>query len=422
MGLFQRAIRRPDEPIIPNDNDPASVPPATVGPPSAVPGDPDGVTIVEPTGPAWSPPPITPMPWSGWPDGWQPMWGSMSGYGMIGPLTDTAWMCIDRNASALATMPPYLVNAAPTLNVDWLNNPDPNYYASWEEFCKSLFWDYQMGEAYVLATVRYASGWPARFHVVPGWMVQIELVDGLRRYMLGDLDVTDDLLHIRYTSRTDLAHGVGPLDAGYYRMVAANLLIQYGMKVASGGGVPVGVLNHPEQLSASQAAALQAQWVQARMSTLGEPAVLSGGLTWQQTQLSPADMALSTLLDREERRIAELLGVPSELVGIPTGTDPMTYKNVTMWFDLHWRTGLRPKAQAVMAALSNWALPRGTNVELNRDEYVQPEPLERAQVAQLLHSIVDPVTGQQALTVQEIRTTLRLDNSTPTDLAAGVLR
>jgi PAS domain-containing protein len=54
-----------------------------------------------------------------------------------------------------------------------------------------------------------------------------------------------------------------------------------------------------------------------------------------------------------------------------------------------WRGGLRPMAHAVMSALSEWLLPRGTRVELNRDEYVQPGPYERAQTAQILNSIVD---------------------------------
>ena len=75
-----------------------------------------------------------------------------------------------------------------------------------------------------------------------------------------------------------------------------------------------------------------------------------------------------------------------------------------------------------MAALSGWALPRGTQVELNRDEYVAAEPLERAQTAQILAAIVDPVTGQPALSVQEIRAAERLDNSTPSDVSSGVLR
>jgi hypothetical protein len=75
-----------------------------------------------------------------------------------------------------------------------------------------------------------------------------------------------------------------------------------------------------------------------------------------------------------------------------------------------------------MSALSQWALPRGARVEVNRDAYIQPEPLQRAQTAQILAGIVDPVTGQQAMTVDEIRAAERLDNSTPTDISAGVLK
>jgi HK97 family phage portal protein len=419
MGLFSRSIRPPDD-IVPNPNDPASVPPSTVGPDQLMtPGDPSGVTLEGDDG-SWDPPRVRAMPWSGWPeDWWTPIWNSG---GITQPLTDTAWMCVDLNANQLSSMPPYLKNAAPTLSADWLNNPDPDCYTSWEEFAKQLFWDYQLGEAFVLSTARYSTGWPARFHVVPPWWVEITMEAGERTYMIGGQDVTEDLLHVRYQSQVGFPHGQGPLDAGRYRMVAARMLIQYGMKVAAGGSFPAGVLTHPEELSADQAAQLQTDWVTRRMSTLGEPAVLSGGITFTPTQINPHDMALSSLLDREEGRIAHLLGVPSELVGIPTGTDPMTYKNVTMWFDMHWRSGLRPKAQHVMSALSNWALPRGTMVELNRDEYVAAEPLERAQTAQILNSIIDPTTGQPALTVQEIRDAERLDNSTPSDVASGVLR
>jgi HK97 family phage portal protein len=419
MGLFTRSIRPPD-PETPNNN-PAGVPPASVGPPDAIGGNPDGVQLTGEDG-AWSPPRIIPSAWDGWPADWYtPWWGAG---GMIQePLTDTAWMCVDFNASQLAAMPPYLKNAASTLNADWLNNPDPDVYTGWGEFMKQLAWDYQaVGEAFVLVTARYSTGWPARFHVVPPWWVTIEIEDGLREYEIGGVDVTADLLHVRYHSQVGYQHGIGPLEAGRYRMIAARMLIKYGMNIASAGGIPAGVLNHPLELSAEQAQTLQAQWVQSRLNSMGEPAVLSGGVTWTPTQIDPTKMGLTSLLDREEGRIAHLLGVPSELVGIPTATDPMTYKNVTMWFDLHWRSGLRPKAQFLMEALSGWALPRGTTVELNRDEYIAAEPLERAQTAQILNSIVDPVTGQPALTVQEIRDAERLDNTSPSDVSSGVLR
>ena len=123
--------------------------------------------------------------------------------------------------------------------------------------------------------------------------------------------------------------------------------------------------------------------------------------------MNPRDMALVELSDRSRAIIAQMLGVPAPLVGIPIG-DPQTYRNVKNFFDFHWRSGLRPKAQAVMAALSAWTLPRGTAVELNRDAYVEPEPLERAQVAQIYSSIRDSPTGPPVLSVDEIRAIERM--------------
>jgi HK97 family phage portal protein len=405
MGLFARSIRPPDD-IVPNPNDPVTAAPGTVGPDQAVsPGDPHGVTLEGAVGSSAPPPRILPSGWSGWPADWWTSWN-----GQRSALTDIAWKCLDLNASLLATMPPYLVGAPGSLDADWLNNPEPSIYSSWEEFAKQAFWDYQLGEVFVLALTRYATGWPARFRVIPPWMVNVEMAQGTRRYMIGDRDVTADMLHIRYQSTISDAHGHGPLEAGSSKLVAADVYARYGTSFAAAGGVPTSVLEHPEELTAEQAAALQDQWVKARVSSIGEPAVLSGGVTWKPTQVNPKDMALVELSQLTESRIAVLLGVPPFLVGLPSGGDPMTYANVTQIFDFHWRAGLRPQAQTVMAALSQWLLPRGTRVEVNRDAYIQPEPYQRAQTAQILNGLVDPVSGQQALTVAEIRQAERIDD------------
>jgi HK97 family phage portal protein len=283
-------------------------------------------------------------------------------------------------------------------------------------------WDYQAtGEVFVLATARYATGWPARFHVVPPWAVEVEIREGVRRYAIGQVDVSEDMLHVRYQSSVDDARGHGPLEAGHFRQTAADVLARYGTTLASGGGIPSSILIVPEGVSENQAAAMQAQWVQARISKLGEPAVLSGGIQWQATQMNPSEMALMELVEFNESRIASLLGVPPVLVGLKSFGDSMTYANVTSLFDFHWRAGLRPKAGALLAALSGWLLPRGTRVEVNRDAYIQPEPLQRAQTAEILNRIVDS-EGNPALSVAEIRATERLTNSTPEDVSSGVLQ
>ena len=180
------------------------------------------------------------------------------------------------------------------------------------------------------ALTRYSSGWPARFRVIPPWMVNVEMQDGMRRYSIGNLDVTDDMLHIRYSSTISDAHGHGPLEAGQSKLVAAEVFSRYATSFAASGGVPTSILEHPDRLDRRGGADLQASGCRPGSPQLGEPAVLSGGVTWRATQVSPKDMALTDLQEKAEARIAVLLGVPPFLVGLPSGGDPMTYANVTI--------------------------------------------------------------------------------------------
>lgn len=417
VAFWSRAFRPDPAGELPNANDPALNPPATVGPPSVNPGDPDGVLFTGADVP-WQPPPrVTASAWSGWPDGWAtPLWNG----GGLQLLTDTAWLCLDRNSNILASLPPYLVGAAGSLNADWLTNPDPDQYTCWPEFVKNLFFDYQgAGEAFVWATSYYATGYPARFHVVPPYFVDVEIREGQRVYRIGDIDVTGDILHVRYKSSVGSPRGVGPLDAGAMRMVADRVLTEYGTKIAS-IGVP-GVLAFPNGVSQEQAELAKAQWVAARQSGVGEPAVVSGGITWTPTSVNPTELGHLDLLKFQQARIAELLGIPPPVVSLPSGADSLTYNTAVMLRSQHWEQGLRPMAEMVMAALSGWALPRGTAVELNGNAYMRPDPYERAQTYQILSAIVDPATGKQALTVDEIRTAERLDDVSPANVSKGAM-
>jgi len=65
-------------------------------------------------------------------------------------------------------------------------------------------------------------------------------------------------------------------------------------------------------------------------------------------------------------------------------------------FDFHDRRFVKPTATHVMSALSNWALPRGQSVELNRDEYVRPPLKERVESYEKL-------LAMQVLSREEVR-------------------
>jgi HK97 family phage portal protein len=401
------SLRPRDDDDTPNTN-PAGVAPASVAKPDYTPGDPNGFEVVdEGPGARWPRSLIHASPWDGWPADW-----SLPGMGHVEDLTDTAWAALDLNSSVFASMPPYMVGASPNLPDEWIDNPDPDRYNSWADFAHQLMWDFQLGEAFVVATARYASSLPARFHVVPPWAVDVDFAgDGRRSYRIGNLDVTGDMLHLRYKSTVDNARGSGPLDAGRARMVAASVLLRYLTGFVQGGAVPSGVLESEEELSAKQASDLHAQWIEARMNRLGLPAVLGGGVSWRATQASALDTALTDLAGYTEAKIAVLLGVPPFLLGLPSGGDSMTYSNVSSVYDFHWRGSLRPKAQRIMLALAQWLTPRSTGLEVNRDEYVKPGPLERAQTWEI-YLRKGVVTPEQVQTAERF-TTAGVTTSTP---------
>lgn len=382
--------------VTPNAN-----PPSSVGGADWSPGDPDGVEItgdvVEPR--AFSA--VMPSPWSGWPGDWStPAWGGI-GDKLTG-LVDTAWACLDLNASVMSAMPAFRTRSERILPATtWMLNPDETIYTSWNEFAKQLFWDYQLGEAFVLPTSFGSDNWPASFRVIPPWLVNVEMDTGRRSYRIGTLDVTDDILHIRYRSTTESAHGIGPLEAAGARMIAAAVLARYMSELVQGGGVPYLTLETDVPLTKEQANDLRDQWWQARIENLGKPAVLHTGVKAVAHQMTPRDMAMLELSQFNESRIAILLGVPPFLVGLPSGGDPMTYSNISLLFDFHYRASLRPKVASVMSALSGWVLPRGQRVELNHDEYTRPALKERVEAYEKL-------VAMDALSAEEIRRMERL--------------
>ena len=333
---------------------------------------------------------VAPSPWSGYPAEWAtPTWtgNANSSAGPLSKVVDAAWSAIDLNSSVLASMPVYRLRQGVVVpSASWMTNPDPTIYTSWQEFAKQLFWDYHLGEAFVLPMATDASGMPMNFRVIPPWLVSVEMRGGRREYRLGSLDVTGEILHIRYASTTDNARGIGPLDVAGARQVAIRLLQKYADSLAETGGTPMYWLGIERNISESEGKDLLDRWIESRTRYAGHPAIVSGGATLNQTKsMNADDVALLDLTHFNEARISILLGVPPFLLGLSAGAGgSITYSNVESLFDFHDRSSLRPKANAVMSALGQWALPPNESVELNRDDYTRPGLVDRARAYEIM--------------------------------------
>lgn len=358
--------------------------------------------------------------WQGWPVEWAtPTWGGMVGLGEITRRVSTVFAGIDKQAWILSTMPPYRTKGGRvTKPLAWMRNPQPEAYNGWTEFFRQVVFSYLgCGEVILWATSRFPETGAIRTFVMlnSSW-VNIEFVPGsghMRRYSLQGVDITADVLHIRYASWPGDARGHGPLEAAAQAMFGAAALEQYQADLASRGGIPWGVITTPNRLTADQAYDMRTQYVTARLGARAAPAVFSGGATLSALNISPKDMALLELRQFDEARIAILLGVPPFLLGLPSGADSLTYQTVEGMYEYHWRASLRPLATGLMEAISNWALRAVDEViELNRDEYTRPALGERVTAYSTLHGLVEVDAAgveRRAITIAEIRSAERLD-------------
>jgi HK97 family phage portal protein len=357
--------------------------------------------------PADNPPPGM-MPWAGWPVEWQlpnmlsasPRW--------MGGGTDIVWTAIDRNATAIADMPVVVSrNGAKQASPSWLNNPSPELYSQWAEFMRQCCWAYwATGEIFIVCTSRFAdSGYPRTFMMLDPWMVNAEILDGVRHYTINGHDADAEILHIRYSSWPGDARGHGPLEVAGERTAAARALMLYASNLASSGGVPWGILTSKMRMSKAESEKLKRQWIEASRSRLGAPAILDADLNLQITQTTPRDMTLTDLQKFAEARLAVLLGVPPSMLGLPSGSDSLTYTNTNSIFDYWWRITLKPHGGYILKAISEWALPGHVDLLLNADSYTQPSALERAQYYQIMAALgaigVSEIRAAEGLSVDD---------------------
>jgi len=375
-------------PITPNDN----------GPIEYNPGEEGAIDFVGEDIEVRDMPFLGTTPWSGLPSNWDtPEWQSVTTG--VGKLVDIAWQCLDLQSNIVSAMPVYRTKDGRVIQpASWMSNPDDSIYSCWQEFAKQLFWDYQMGEAFVLPMAFGSDLKPSRFRVIPPWLMTVEMEAGRRIYRLGSLNVTDEVLHIRYQSNVTDPRGHGPLEIAGAKMTQVQLLQRYANSMAETGGVPLYWLGVERRLTKSESKDLLENWIETRAKYAGQPAVLGSGATLNQARTMDAkEMGLLEISQFSESRIAGLMGVPPFLVGLAGASGSLTYSNIADLFDFHDRSSLRPKTRMIMESLSAWALARGQAAEFNRDDYTRLPFDKRVAAYKTLREL-------DVLSVEEIRT------------------
>ena len=154
-------------------------------------------------------------------------------------------------------------------------------------------------------------------------------------------------------------------------------------------------------LPADRIAKLLESWGSARR-TRGT-AFLNADVELTTVGFDPEKLQLASARSYIATEIARACGIPAYYIDAETGSS-MTYSNAVNQRQTLLDFSLIPLMTSISERLSMPDfVPSSQEVKYDLSDYLRGSDLERANIYKTLNSIVDPVTGQPAITVEEIR-------------------
>ncbi len=163
-----------------------------------------------------------------------------------------------------------------------------------------------------------------------------------------------EVVQLRLPNPYDARRGLSPLDAAMRSVRTDHKAQIFNEASLDHDAEPGGILQAPENknLTPEQANSIRMQW-EDRHGGYGKarrPAVLHGGLTWQQTGVNPKDMEFSEQRKTARKEIASAYGVPEMLIGeVDTIHSKESARVLLMLF---WENTCLPHATRVQQALT----------------------------------------------------------------------
>ncbi len=166
---------------------------------------------------------------------------------------------------------------------------------------------------------------------------QIELMDPDRVNMLTDTSgrtvynysgnqvPTEDVVHLRAFRLPGRQRGLSPIQYAASTINTESAAAGFGLDFFNNGAHPSSILSTDSTLTQEQALTAKERFIAAVKGR--EPAVLSGGLKYDQIQVSPTDSQFLETQKYGVQEICRIFGVPPEMVASTSGAS-MTYANV----------------------------------------------------------------------------------------------
>lgn len=332
-------------------------------------------------------------------------WSGLTGVAFSPRLIDRVWVantCIDFTSSQIARMP---LRFYGTAEPAWVANPDPVWYpngigdAIYGALDSYLRW----GDAYIIITSRYASGYPSAWTLADAGVMEVGVERGRRTFSVHEVELDPrDVVQISRDPRPGSLKGTSVI-ASYasqaYGLIAATDLSRVMMQ----SDVPQYALVSKRKLDAAgnQARAIQDAWMNRTASRRGAPPVFSeADMELHKLSFSVADLMLLDAQKFNAQVLASACGMPAQFLNLPI-EGGLNYQSPAMLGEHWWRFKLRTFATAFSQAMSSQMLPKGNWVEFDAKETMAPAMEE-------LVAAVTTLVTQGVVTIEEARAILRL--------------
>lgn len=184
--------------------------------------------------------------------------------------------------------------------------------------------------------------------------------------------------HIKDFDPLNLWYGQSRLQAAARAIDRFNASEQWNYNLVKNGAKPSGILTTKEDMTAEQfsekTAELKKHW-----EGKGGVKLVDAGFEWKQMSLSPMDMDFRESQLMAARYIANVFGVPSQMLNIPESQTFSNYEQANLSF---WQDTVIPIAEEIYAKIGMWLFSQypnseGLQIKIDLDKVSALDPIRR---------------------------------------------
>lgn len=196
-------------------------------------------------------------------------------------------------------------------------NPEMSRFDFWQRAVTSVLGS---GDSFNAVTARDRAGYATQ--LTPVHPEDVTDVDrdpstNIIRYHLrgGGIVPKFDMMHVPGFILPGELRGMSVLEAGRQGIGLALAAEEFGARWFGDGATPSSILQSDQPYNEDTAKAAQAAWIKAHGDRHRKPAVLFGGLTWKQIQITPNESQFLETRQFQTSQIARLFRVPPHMIG-----------------------------------------------------------------------------------------------------------